>query len=404
MSLLSVARTTRAPAARPALAPVAPAPARERVPVLGPAAALMLANLRYWSAIAPLVRRELRRWATRAAAIPTGSVRGLAQGKLRVEHFNAEVAATFATLVPRAHRRGIVEAIVAFEVLYDYLDGLTERLEHDALARGELLYRPFTAVFAPASTAPAGGGDRARADEVLEDGGYAEALAATVRAAFAGLPSHGAVAAVAARAARRCAEAQVRVHAAGRIGTEELERWAREQSPADEGLEWRAYVAGSVASVLSVHALIAAAAEPALEEAEARAIDRAYLYVSALSTMLDSLVDYERDVYDGEPWLARLYGGLSPLGARLGDVARPAVRLTRRLPRSAHHMMTLLGVVAYYTSAAEAGSEPARAAFAGLHRELRPVILPTLAVMRAWRLARRLRKGSICVGSAGAAR
>src|SRR5262249_57658928 len=120
------------PAVRPA---PAPAPARERVPVLGPAAALMLANLRYWGTIAPLVRRELRRWATRAAAIPTGSVRDLAQGKLRVEHFNAEVAATLATLVPRAHRPGIVEAIVAFEVLYDYLDGLTERLEHDALAR-----------------------------------------------------------------------------------------------------------------------------------------------------------------------------------------------------------------------------------------------------------------------------
>lgn len=367
--------------------------------VLGSAAALVLANLRYWGRLSPLVRQELRRWTARAAAIPDPSVRELACGKLRVEHFNAEVAATLATLAPKEHRRRAVEAIVAFEVLYDYLDGLNERMaaiegaagpgrsREGPVERGERLYRPFTAVFAPS---PETDGPW-RPDPALDDGGYAAELAQAARRAVAGLPSLAAIAGVAEHAARRCAEAQVRVHASSCIGTQELERWARARAAEDGGLDWRGYVAGSVASVLCVHALIAAATEPGLGESEARAVDRAYLHVSALSTLLDSLVDYERDVRYGVPWLARLYGGPEPLGRDLGAVARTAMSLIRGVRHPGHHAMTLLGVVAYYTSAPDAAGEVARAPFARLHRELRPVILPTLAVLRSWRLAKLLR-------------
>jgi hypothetical protein len=54
--------------------------------------------------------------------------------------------------------------------------------------------------------------------------------------------------------------------------------------------------------------------------------------------------------------------------------------------------MTLLGVVSYYTSAPEARRRSARSSVLDLHRELRPMILPTLAVMRAWRLAKWMRR------------
>ena len=51
--------------------------------------------------------------------------------------------------------------------------------------------------------------------------------------------------------------------------------------------------------------------------------------------------------------------------------------------------MLLIGVVAYYSSAPGAESELARPVIARLRRELAPLIAPTLAVMRAWRGARR---------------
>jgi hypothetical protein len=53
--------------------------------------------------------------------------------------------------------------------------------------------------------------------------------------------------------------------------------------------------------------------------------------------------------------------------------------------------MTLVGVVAYYASAATADSDVAGPVTGRITGQLRPLITPTLAVMRAWRLAKWLR-------------
>jgi tetraprenyl-beta-curcumene synthase len=353
--------------------------------------ALVRANVRYWSGVAPQVRRELRRWSAQARVIPDARLRAIAIGKLRTEHFNAEVAATLATTAPVKHRSRAIEAIVAIEVLYDYLDGLTEVPATDPLRDGSQAYRAFMAVFDDDPSTPQ------MLDLSLEacvdDGGYLRALCSSARAAIAALPSSPAVASAGRRAAERCASGQVRVHATPQLGSGQLERWARGRAAADRSHDWREYLAGAVASVLAVHALVAAAAEETTTEAQAHAIDAAYLSISSLSTMLDSLVDHERDVRSGDPWLVRLYGDPQTLGNILPTVAQRAVGQVRLLPNSAHHLMTLSGVVAYYTSAPEARRGTAHRAVLELHRELRPVILPTLAVMRTWRLVKKLRRG-----------
>jgi tetraprenyl-beta-curcumene synthase len=353
-------------------------------------AALVRANARYWRSIAPQVRRELRRWSEQARTIPDPRLRAIAIGKLRAEHFNAEVAATLATTASAKHRGRAVEAIVALEVLYDYLDGLTEAPATDPLRDGSQAYRAFMAVFDGEPSTPQM--LDASLEACVNDGGYLRALCATARTAIAALPSSVAVASAGRRAAERCAAGQVRVHATPQLGAGQLEQWARGRAAEDRSPDWREFLAGAVASVLAVHALIAAAAEETTTEEQARAIDAAYLSISSLSTMLDSLVDHERDVRSGDPWLVRLYGDPRALGEILPDVAKRAVGQVRLLPNGAHHLMTLSGVVAYYTSTPEARRGSARRAVLELHRELRPVILPTLVVMRSWRLAKKLRR------------
>lgn len=349
--------------------------------------ALVLANARYWPSVAPIVRSQLRRWGERASAIPDPVLRSLALDKLREEHFNAEVAATLATTAPREHRAHAVEAIVALEVTYDYLDGLTERPNPEPLRSGARLYCAFKDPLAPHSPSARNYYEH---QPHSDDGGYLQELSSSVRAGLTQLPGTGAIREVAARSAARCAQAQVRVHAASQIGTPQLEEWARRKA-AGSALGWREYVAGAVASVLAVHALIAAGADQNVTEGQAAATDEAYLSISALSTMLDSVIDYERDLSGGEPWCLSGYEDRGLLADRLAEVAGQAVEQVRALPHSAHHLMTLVGVVAYYTSAPEAHSESARPLVARLHRELRPLITPTLAVMLAWRRAKRMR-------------
>jgi tetraprenyl-beta-curcumene synthase len=354
--------------------------------------ALARANVRYWSDVAPQVRRELRRWSGQAMMIPDPRLRAIAIDKLRAEHFNAEVAATLATTASAEHRVHAVEAIVALELLYDYLDGLTEAPATDPLRDGSQAYRALTAVFDvdPSAAHLL----ELSLEECVDDGGYLPLLCASARAAIAALPSAPVVASAGRRAVERCAAGQVRVHATPQLGAGQLEQWARGRAATEPRADWREYLAGAVASILVVHALIAAAAEERTTEAQAQAIDAAYLSISALSTMLDSLVDHERDIRCGDPWLVRLYGDPRALGENLPDAARRAVGQVRLLPNAAHHLMTLSGVVAYYTSAPEARRGAARQAVLELHGELRPAILPTLAVMRSWRLAKKLRRSS----------
>jgi tetraprenyl-beta-curcumene synthase len=363
-----------------------------------PGLALAATNARYWTGVAPLVRAQLERWERRALTIPDPALRTLALTKLRTEGFNAEVAATLATLAPRPRRALTVQAIVALQVLYDYLDGLTEQPTPDPLRDGRRLSTAFTDALEDtrACTGDAPGGASRSAGDYFrhhpsDDAGYLAELSAATSTALAGLPSWSTVAEIARASAAHCAEGQVRVHAAPRAGAAQLQEWARANAGGTT-LGWREFMAGAVSSVLAVHALIAAAANDRTTPAEAAAIDSAYLSISALSTMLDSVIDYEQDSASGEAWYMDHYESHAALADRVVAVAREARRQTRTLPNAAHHEMTLVGVVAYYTSAPQAVRGSSAPVTRRVNEELGGLMTPTLAVMRAWRRAKTLRR------------
>jgi tetraprenyl-beta-curcumene synthase len=352
--------------------------------------ALVVANVRYWTTVAPLVRSQLTRWDHHALAIPDPALRKLALGKLRDERFNAEVAATLATLAPRWNRARVVEATVALQVLYDYVDALTEQPMADPERDGRRLFADLIGAVSVCA------GDTRQSFELPpnNDGGYLERLSRTVCLAFARLPGAPAVAEVARGAAERCGEAQILHHGASGSGShsgiEELRDWAMPRA-AGTGLGWQELLAGSTASVLAIHALIAAAADPGTTSKDAAELDRTYLSIGALS-MLDSLVDREEDIATGQLSYADLYDGPEAMASGLARAARDGITRARGVPNGAHHAMTLVGVVSYYASAPAANDDAlARPVIARVKRELAPLITPTLALMHAWRLAKRVR-------------
>jgi hypothetical protein len=334
--------------------------------------------------------RELAHWQLQASAIADSQLRELALEKLDGEAFNAEVASTLATLAPRRARERVVEAIVALEVLFDYLDGRTERAGADPLAEGRRAFEPFIAAVEAGAGVDATAG-RSQADQSDDDGAYVWALSEHVRERAGALPSFAVVGDLAAAAAQRCAEAQTRLHAAAALGDQQLQEWAQHAS-AGSGLRWQEYVGSCASSVLVVHALIAAAARPALARAEAVALDEAYLAIAALITALDSLVDEKDDAQRGERGFIRLFEDGDGLQARLTVLTRLALARAREAPNGAHHAMTLAGVAAYYTTHPGARSPRMRQIAAAVRAELAPTIWPALAVMHSWRLAKRGRE------------
>ncbi len=344
--------------------------------------ALLRANFRYWPTVFPFVAVQLRRWEHYAAAIQEPVLRELALRKLTDERFNAEVAATLATLAPRRLRARTTEALVAYEVLYDFLDGLTEGPLEDPLAEGRRLYRPFVRGVIVGEPA-----DDIDADNA---GAYVTALSLTTQTALSGLPRANAVTHAARNAAQRCAEAQTRTHAATQLGGEQLQRWA-ERTAAGSDLGWRVFLAGSMASVLSIHALIGAAAREDTTATDADELDKAYLTICALSTMLDSLVDHDADRAEGRASFLDVYESIDAFERDFTHTGLLAVEQARRLRDGDHHLMMLVGVLAYYLSAPAASSEIAQLSTAEIRSRLDSTLAPTLRVMRAWRTAKRAR-------------
>jgi tetraprenyl-beta-curcumene synthase len=350
-------------------------------------AALVRANARFWPTVLPGVRRELRRWDVRAQAIPDGVLRAQALAKLRDERFNTEVAATLATLVRPVRRHHAVAAIVALEVMYDYLDGLTEQACPDPLASGRRLYRALADAAVPAGPFADYYGRHPHGD----DGGYLAALVQTCREGLWSLPAAPVVAPALGAVLSRCGEAQTHTHAVARLGPRQLRAWAEAQ-PVARGLRWPEIAAGSAASVLAAHALIALAGDPAATGADAERVAEAYLTTCALTTLLDSLIDAEVDAVTGGHAYLVYYDGDAQVSERLRLLAREAAAAAAELPGAAHHLVTVAGAVAFYLSAPGADAERVRRLTAPIADELGPLLASTLAIFALWRGAKERRE------------
>jgi tetraprenyl-beta-curcumene synthase len=343
--------------------------------------ALALANVRYWGTVAPLLRRELSHWRRRALRITDPGLRRLALCKLDAESFNAEAAGMLATLAPRANRGDAVRAIVAIEVLFDLLDGVTERPLGDPLRDGEEQFAVFTGALS---------GTQGAAPPHGCDGGYLAELSRAAGDAFQRLPGARAVRDTALACAERAAQAQIRMHAVPLLGTGPLEEWAKANA-AGAGLPWRELLAGSASSVLALHALIAAAADPATTARRAEQLDRCYLSICVLVTLLDGVLDQSEDARSGRFGYIGLFQSPQLLARALNGALARAAGQARALSDAPAHLVILTGAVAYYATAPGAAGTLLCPLDVEIRRGLRPLLSPTLAVLRTWRLARAIR-------------
>lgn len=346
----------------------------------GEALALCRAQMRYWTTVAPCVRRELERWDRRAARIRDPVLRRCATTKLRDERPNTEATATLYTLAPRRHRSDAIVAGVALQVMYDYLDAVHEQPLDDPFASGRCLFRAFVV----ALSSEAGAEQYYRQCSFGDDGGYLDALVETLRRSLERLPANSAILPTARAAVRRFGEGQIRSHSVPSHGVGQLEAWALARAQST-GLLWWEWAGAAAASVLGVHALLAAAADDVTTSDDARRIDDVYLHCSALATIFDSLVDDVLDDVEGAHRYIAYYVSRRQAESRIVTIVRSTLELSRALPNGAHHAMTVSGIAAFYLSSDRASSPRVRVIATPAIDELRPMITLLIAGLRAWR-------------------
>lgn len=339
---------------------------------------------RYYLLISWRARRQLRRWHRRAERIADPDLRAMALDKLRGESLHAQAAAVFATTAPCRRYGPLVELQVGIAVMFDFLDGVSEAAVPDQLANGRNLYRAMAAALDPGAE-PA---DYYASYTLGEgDGGYLDDLAAACCSALGRLPRAEVVRPLALEAAMRCSVGQTRTHSAETHGIDQLREWAETLQPPGRDYAWWELGAGAAAS-LALHALLAAAADPATTSAQARRLDAAYFpSVCALATLLDSLIDYEGDQITGAHSFVSYYGQPEVAAERLAGIATDGVEAVAGIGRrTRQHIVIATGVVAFYLSSASAHGLFAGVATRRVIGAMNPFVLrPILAIAAAKR-------------------
>jgi len=291
-----------------------------------------------------------------------------------------EGAAAFATFVPWRARGSVIRALVAFQAIYNYADLLAEQPLADPVGNARDVHQALLMALDPSGELSLH--DSHPAGERVDRDFLAEMIAACETASWQ-LPSYGTVAATVCRAAERIVTFQSL--SLGRQG--ELESWAESQGPANAGFAWWE-VAAAAGSSLSVHALLAAAASPALTAQDVATIEAAYFpRIGALHSLLDSLVDEQEDAATGQLRLLDCYPSRRQAATGLQQLAARGLGAARELPNGADHALLVTAMACSYLAAPEGSSSGVDEIARQVRASLGPLARPMLLVFKLRRLA-----------------
>lgn len=323
---------------------------RQQIATFLQAATFLHAARRYWQAVFPTMRLELRCWRRRAEGVPDACLRSVALAVQEGKLGNIEGAAAFAAFAPPSHCRAVVRAQVAFQAIYDLADSLAEQPSESPEMNGRALHSALL----DALSGPKPAHRYYAHHPQREDGGYLTTLARNCSVAFGQLPSRRAVQAVSLRFAARIVAYQSLNLAQSAGGLRALAQWARAQTPAGCGLRWWE-IAASAGSSLGVFALLSSASERDVQEGEAEALERVYFpWIGSLHSLLDSLIDAAEDLQEGQPNLISHYQDEVEAAARVSGIASEASRRAAGLAHRQRHRVILAGMASYYLSAQQA--------------------------------------------------
>jgi tetraprenyl-beta-curcumene synthase len=327
------------------------------------------------------VAHQVRAWHRRACTIPDAPIREDALGSLGSKRGHTDGAALFWVL-PRRRNTHLLCLLVAYEIMWDFLDSTNERGAERGTRNGCQLHLALIEGLDPEAPISS----YYRYHPWSEDGGYLRKLVEVCRTNCLLLPSYRRVAPLTIREAVRAQVLGLNHDPSPASRDAGLRRWAADDRPAGHGATWYEWT-GAASASLTVHVLLALAAEPTCCEIEITAAHAAYFpWISAATTMLDSYVDQAEDaVAENHSYIAH-YPDRATAVQRVGELIRFSAQSARALPKGTRHAVIVACMVAMYLSKDSARVPEMRA---DTHRlvcaggSLARLLVP---VLRLWRI------------------
>jgi tetraprenyl-beta-curcumene synthase len=328
------------------------------------------------------VSSEIRHWRSAAERIPDPRIRADAVDVLTRKRGNTDGAALFWTLV-RRRNLGLLRLLVAHELIWDFLDNVSERGAHAGERNGRHLHRAVVESLDPDRPIS----DYYRYHPWKDDGGYLRALVETCRTCVRHLPSYPLVRSLAIREATR-AEVQGLNHETSDARRDRaLQAWAAQEFPGQHAeVSWFELTA-TASAPLVIHVLLALAAEPRSSERDVLDTYAVYFpWVSLATVMLDSYADRADDAAAGAHIYFDHYDNDAHALARLRESIGRSARGALRLPNGERHAVLIACMVAMYLSKASVRTPELRETTHELARAGGSLTRLLLPILRLWRV------------------
>jgi tetraprenyl-beta-curcumene synthase len=327
------------------------------------------------------VSREIKYWRAAAEQIPDPHIRDDALHVLTCKRGNTDGAALFWTLT-RRRDLGLLRLLVAHELIWDFLDSVSERGAHVGQHNGRQLHLAIVESLDPARSIS----DYYRYHPWQDDGGYLRSLVETCRAEVERLPSYSVVRATAVRAAWRAEVQSINHEIEATRRDRELRAWTRGEYPGQHSVMWFELAAAASASLV-IHALLALAASPRASARDVADTHAVYFpWVSLAVVLLDSYGDLDEDAAGGGHSYFAHYESDSRALDRLRQSIVQSARGATRLPNGERHAVLVSCMIALYLSKDTVRAPELRATTRDLARAGGSLTCLLMPILRAWRI------------------
>ncbi len=330
----------------------------------------------------PAVAAETQTWRDRAATIPSPEIRADALSSLDSKRGHTDGAALFCVL-PRRRNPVLLRLLVAYENVWDFLDNANEHGAHAGQANGRQLHLALIDALDP--TRPIR--DYYRHHPWRKDGGYLQALVEVCRQSVSQLPSYDLVRPLLVREATRAQVLGMNHDLNPASRDQSLRHWANDEFPDERRLTWFE-LSGAASASLTVHALLALAAEATCTEEHATHVCDAYFpWISGATTMLDSHVDQTEDAANHDHSYIGHYPNAATATHRTSRLIRRSLAQAHGLPDGERHVLIVGCMIAMYLSKDSARTPAlsnATGQLATAGGSLARLLLP---ILRLWRIA-----------------
>jgi tetraprenyl-beta-curcumene synthase len=299
----------------------------------------------YIFSIIPLVEKRLSRWEWEASICSDRELRKQALASIKGKKFHCQGGAFFAVKCPR-YVDPLVDLIVAYQTLCDYLDNLCDRANCTDQAAFFQLHTSLLDALSPDDHKH----DYYRDYPYKDDSGYIDKLVQECKRCISGLPSYACVYQHAVDLARLYIHLQAYKHAPLEVREDVLTKWAAGGLVSHPQLLWQEFAAAS-GSTLGIFALFALACDNGIGYTEAQEAVNAYFpWICGLHILLDYMIDQQEDRLGGDLNFTFYYRDQTQMQERLQRFITEAIAQANQMTDTVFTRTIIEGLLAMYLS------------------------------------------------------